>query len=95
MTIQINYIFLFSNLRKEIQRKVYKNPDHLFIAKTLAAIADLWSTMGDYQKALQQFEKVLGKTQSAGKAYSQKRARIQNEFSDLIIQITYSNSPFF
>ena len=54
----------FSLLLLDIQIKIYKTRDHPKVATTLAKIAEQWSSMGEYQKALQQFEKVLGKNKS-------------------------------
>ncbi len=45
----------------EIQIKIYKTVEHPSVATTLSIIAQQWSNMGDYQKALTQFEQVLGK----------------------------------
>ena len=53
-----------SLLLLDIQIKIYKTTDHPEVATTLANIAEQWSIMGEYQKALQQFEKVLGKNKS-------------------------------
>jgi hypothetical protein len=35
--------------------------DHPKVATTLGLIAEQWSELGQYQKALEQFEMVLGK----------------------------------
>ena len=51
----------FLNLEIEIRTKFYKTTDHPDVATTLGNIAAQWSNMGLYEKALQQFEKVLGK----------------------------------
>ena len=53
-----------SLLLLDIQIKIYKTTDHPKVAIKLAQIAQQWSSMGEYQKALQQFEKVLGKNKS-------------------------------
>ena len=47
----------------EIQTKIYKTTEHPHVATTLALIAEQWSNMGEYQKALEQFKKVLGKNE--------------------------------
>ena len=54
----------FSLLLLDIEIKIYKTTDHPEVATTLGQIAQEWSRMGEYQKALQQFEKVLGKNKS-------------------------------
>ena len=53
-----------SFLLLDIQIKIYKTRDHPQVATTLAQIAEQWSSLGEYQKALQQFEKVLGKNKN-------------------------------
>ena len=67
----------------EIQTKIYKNTDHPDVAITLANIAQQWNLMGDYQKALQQFEKVLGKNNvshtNPEKANCLKRAKVSRD----------------
>lgn len=47
--------------KKEIRTKIYNTSEHPQIATTLAQIAEQWSNLGEYQKALKQFERVLGK----------------------------------
>lgn len=44
-----------------MQTKIYKTTEHPQVATTLGQIATLWSKLGEYQKALTQFERVLGK----------------------------------
>jgi hypothetical protein len=41
--------------------EIYKTTDHPEVATTLSKIAQEWSNMGDYQNALTQYERVLGK----------------------------------
>jgi len=40
--------------------KIYKTDEHPEVATTLAQIAQQFENLGDYKKALGQFERVLG-----------------------------------
>jgi hypothetical protein len=44
-----------------MQTKIHKTIEHPEVATTLDHIAGLWSKLGQYQKALNQFERVQGK----------------------------------
>ncbi len=56
--------FILTKIIKEIRKKIYKTEEHPEVATTLALIAEQWRDMGDYQKALEQFERVLRKKSS-------------------------------
>ena len=45
----------------EIFTKIYKTTEHPEVATTLANIAQQRSNLGDYQTAIEEFQKVLGK----------------------------------
>jgi hypothetical protein len=47
-------------MKIEIQKKIYKTSSHPQIATTMALIAQQWSRIGNYERALEQFESVLG-----------------------------------
>jgi hypothetical protein len=56
-----NFSYSFPCNRIEIRTKIYKTKEHPQVATTLANIAEQRSNLGDYQGALEDFEKVLGK----------------------------------
>jgi tetratricopeptide (TPR) repeat protein len=45
----------------EILTKIYKTDEHPQVATTLANIAQQRRNLGDYERAIEVFEKVLGK----------------------------------
>ena len=44
-----------------MRKKIYKDTEHPSIATTFYSIAEQYSNLGQYEKALQAFQDVLGK----------------------------------
>ena len=62
------YAFFLSIKKNQvINKKIYKTDEHPKVAKTLTQIAMQWKKMGDYQKALDQLERVLRKNSDLDK----------------------------
>jgi hypothetical protein len=49
----------------DIRTEIYKSNEHPKVVITQAKIADLWSILGDKQKALEQFKILLGKREGS------------------------------
>lgn len=67
---EIFELFFFKknlSIYSEIEKKIFRTTDHPNVAITLGHIAAQWSRMGEYQKALDLFERVLGKKYSKRK----------------------------
>ncbi len=58
---KIGFFFPQFLLPIEIRTKIYKTTEHPEVATTLANIAQQRSKLGDYQTAMEEFQKVLGK----------------------------------
>ena len=56
MTIILFNFFLTLGLYK----KIYGTEEHPSIANTLYSIAQQYSNLGDYKKALEEFQRILG-----------------------------------
>ncbi len=61
--IKINLFLLNFYCQIEIETKIYKTTEHPDVATTLGNIAQQKSNLGDYQTAIEEFQKVLGKAQ--------------------------------
>ncbi len=57
------YFPLNSYSQIEIETKIYKTTEHPQVASTLFNIAQERSNLGDFQTAIEEFQKVLGKAQ--------------------------------
>ena len=45
----------------EIQIRIYQSEDHPEVAHTKGNIAYLWGQMGEYQRAINQYEGIIGR----------------------------------
>ena len=58
---RFEFSYSFPCHRIEIETKIYKTNEHPEVAKILSSIAQNRSNLGEYQRAIEEFEKVLGK----------------------------------
>ena len=58
----LSVFYLLNSYLKDLRRRIFKTDEHPNVAASLSCIADQYSNLGDYRNALEQYEKVLGRS---------------------------------